>query len=309
MHSEKITKRDMKVAIRRSGYLIEQRVSQLIHDHGYHVEANPSFVDPVTGKSREYDTSAVITFDLLDRKEEIDFLWFHILCECENNEQPIVFFKNTLHEPDLMHQGVICSGLPLRFPVRRGEVTLSQFLQFEEFHHAWKWPLATQYCSFHRKNLNAPWVALHEEAHHGTIAGLLAALECEVDEHYRLLRTEGLPRTTTSISVYYPTVVVGGELHLAWEARRGLRLLPVKYVQFKKESSMGGRRRTHLIDIIQEAFLPHYLVILERERETMRKRARSKKNDILTALEAQVSRLRAARTGAEIRGLCDPGGR
>src|SRR6266478_5514344 len=92
--SEKITRREMKTAIRRSGYLLEQRVSTLIRENGYHAESNASFRDPLTGKSREYDVSAVVAFDLLGRERKVDFVWFHILCECENNEQPLVFFEN-----------------------------------------------------------------------------------------------------------------------------------------------------------------------------------------------------------------------
>ncbi len=39
---ERITKPEMVEAIRKSGYLIEQRVAGLLAKHGYYVETNPA---------------------------------------------------------------------------------------------------------------------------------------------------------------------------------------------------------------------------------------------------------------------------
>ncbi|PYU25676.1 MAG: hypothetical protein DMG32_11500 [Acidobacteria bacterium] len=71
----------MKSAIRRSGYFLEQRVRRAIQEDGFYVHSNSTFPDPLTGKSREYDISAVTAFDLLGRRRKIDFLWFHIVCD------------------------------------------------------------------------------------------------------------------------------------------------------------------------------------------------------------------------------------
>lgn len=303
---EKINRREMKVAIRRSGYLLEQRVSATIRDNGYHVETNPSFKDPLTGKSREYDVSAVITFDLLGRKRKIDFLWFHILCECENNEQPIVFFEDEPAHPDLIHHGIVCSGLPLRFGKKNQTIDISEFLRFAGFHHSWKWPCATQYCSFQRKHQNAPWIALHDEVHHGTFTNLIAALECEIDEHYRLLEKAGLPRDTASVSVYYPLLVLGGPLYLAHESKRGLVLHPRGHLQFKKETWVGERRSEYRVDVIQEAYVPRYLRILEKELRDIRKEAEMKKVDFLLGLTRESDKLRPRRRSTPIRNLLDP---
>ncbi|MGA3178062.1 MAG: hypothetical protein ABSE19_12050 [Candidatus Acidiferrum sp.] len=296
----------MKVAIRRSGYLLEQRVAATIRDNGYHVETNPSFKDPLTGKSREYDVSAVIVFDLLGRKRKIDFLWFHILCECENNEQPVVFFEDEPADPDLIHLGIVCSGLPLRFRKRNQTVDISEFLHFDGFHHSWKWPCATQYCSFQRKHQNAPWIALHDEAHHATVTNLLAALECEIDEHYGLLEKGRFSRDTASVSVYYPLLVLGGPLYLARESKRGLVLHPRSYLQYKKETWVGERRSEYRVDVIQEGYVPRYLRILEKELREIRKAAEMKKVDFLLGLTRELDKLSPRRKSAPIRILLDP---
>ena len=55
--SERMTRSDMRDALLRSGYLLESRVESQ-HHWGY-VEANPTYVDPDTGKSREFDVYAM----------------------------------------------------------------------------------------------------------------------------------------------------------------------------------------------------------------------------------------------------------
>lgn len=295
----------MRVAIRRSGYLLEQRVCKIIRESGYHVDTNPSFLDPLTGKSREYDVSAVIAFDLLGRKKTIDFLWFHIVCECENNEQPVVFFQSEV-EPDLVHEGIKCSGLPLQYAHKGHSLSTSRFLRFEEFHHYWKWPIATQYCSFHRKNPGAPWVALHPEGHHGTLTGLLGALESEIDERYVLLQKKGLPRDTTIITFYYPLLVVGGPLYQAYESKRGLALRPTDYIQYRRESWLLQQRRVYHIDVIREPYLERYLMILHRELDTIRKRAKQNRKTILAALAHQSAEIRSNGKRIALRDLLEP---
>ena len=44
-----------------------------------------------------------------------DLLWPYILCECENNLQPVVFFQTESEIDFLFHQQVKCSGLPVKF--------------------------------------------------------------------------------------------------------------------------------------------------------------------------------------------------
>ncbi len=56
----KISIKEVKDAILGSGYLIEQRLEQILMKDGYYVETNPAFPDPDTGKSREFDISALL---------------------------------------------------------------------------------------------------------------------------------------------------------------------------------------------------------------------------------------------------------
>ncbi len=279
-----------------------------MQEDGFYVDSNPTYPDPVTGKSREYDISAVTTFDLLGRNHKIDFLWFHIVCECENNEQPVVFFRSEGNITDLYYEAVKCSGLPLCFADGGRSIRISRFLEFEDFHHSWKWPVATQYCSFHRKNSNAPWIALHPEGHHETFRTVVCALEAEIDEHYRLLRANGLPRDSTSVIFYYPLLVLEGPLSLAYDSARGLVLRPADHLQYRTETWFGQQRRAYHIDVIRESYLPRYLKSLHNELEAIRERAAAKRGTVLVALRQQLARVSSKSKRTPLRKLLEPTG-
>jgi len=70
---------------------MEQRVFLVLEQHGYYVETNPVYADSVTGKSREYDFSAVSAKKLF--RGDQDFVFAHLIGECMNNSQPLVFFR------------------------------------------------------------------------------------------------------------------------------------------------------------------------------------------------------------------------
>ena len=79
-----ISAKQMREAIRRSGYLLEQRVEPIITDSGYYVETNPAFRDAETGKSCEIDVRATSGVGVF--RKEGDFIFPVLLCECENME-------------------------------------------------------------------------------------------------------------------------------------------------------------------------------------------------------------------------------
>jgi hypothetical protein len=51
----KISHDQIRDAVRRSGYLLEYRIEQVLGRYGYNVEANQAYPDPITGKSRELE--------------------------------------------------------------------------------------------------------------------------------------------------------------------------------------------------------------------------------------------------------------
>ena len=118
--NDEISAKQMKEAIIRSGYLLEQRVEDILRKEDYFVQANPVFPYPDTEKSGEYDIDAVKSFGIYKPKQEpweFNAIHLQILCECKHNPQPLVFFiKEATDEDSLLDRyDIKLSGFPLRF--------------------------------------------------------------------------------------------------------------------------------------------------------------------------------------------------
>lgn len=261
----------MVEAIRKSGYLIEQRVAGVLAKHGYYVETNPAYPDPETGKSREYDISAMAGVRIA--KKRMDFIFPVVVSECENNEHPVVFFSTEPPVPFLHHQEVKCSGVPVQFWDGQRFVRLSDFLHLEKYHHYCKGPVATQYCSFHRKSNNAPWIASHSDAHHQTFNSLINALETSIAEHYESWafpsRGEEEP---VNLQVYYPVLILQGELYVAQERGNRLIIRRSEHVQYRKQLWSARIKNTYQFDIVTLSQVPRYLELVDSEIEAMKRR-------------------------------------
>ena len=121
-----------------------------------------------------------------------------------------------------------------------------------------------------------------------------------------MLQKKGLPRDTTIITFYYPLLVVGGPLYQAYESKRGLALRPTDYIQYRRESWLSQQRRVYHIDVIREPYLERYLMILHRELDTIRKRAKQNRKTILAALAHQSAEIRSKGKRIALRDLLEP---
>jgi hypothetical protein len=157
-------------ALHRSGYLIEYRVEAVLREQGYHVAANTSYPDPVTGKPRELDVSATGGYPIDPDKK--DFLFDVLLIECVNNPQPLAFFTKEAQAEFVHVYDILLSGLPAYIPGKgpyknHAANRIAPSLGLEKFHHYCEGRLASQYCSFSPKRGTNPteWMASHDDAH------------------------------------------------------------------------------------------------------------------------------------------------
>lgn len=294
MDSDHIAVPEMIGAIERSGYLLEQRVSAILRRHSYYAQTNPAYPDPETGKSREYDVSAISGVRL--SKKRMDFLFPVLLVECENNQQPVVFFSAESRVSFLHHQEVRCSGLPVRFWDGRRFISFSRFLGMEKFHHYCKGPVATQYCSFHRKNTSSSWIALHDEGHHQTFSSLINALESSIEEHYEgwVLPDRGVEEPL-NIQVYYPVLVLQGPIYRAETRRRKLVVESCEHVQFRKQVWSSRRNNEYQIDVITERYLPRFLAVVDREVDAIKRRLQRHRGPVRDSIQRLIARARRLR--------------
>ncbi len=293
----KISTKEMEEAIKRSGYLIEQRIEKIILKEGFYVETNPVFPDPDTGKSREIDISAISAKRLY--KKPLIYIFPKLLCECENNFQPIVFFTKESVIAFLHHYEVKVSGFPVKFWEKDGYVSFSDFTKMEKFHHYCKGKVATQYCTFFPPKGEKPWIAHHGDEQHDTLNTLIKMLEYEIADHYAGWDDWVLPRKADeeniNIQVYYPLLILQGDLYSATTTKKGVSFKKVKHIQFRKESFLPklNKKEDYQIDVITKDYLQDYLKIVDSEMEKVIKVFNRKRKDILKSIQKIVKELKA----------------
>lgn len=274
MAGKKITQPEMIEAISRSGYPIEQRVAKEMRENGYLVETSQAYTDPETGKSREYDISA-IKVSMISR-DPIDAVFPLLICECENNEQPIVFFTS---ESFLGFANMKYSGLPVKIISENRLLPLWEFLGAERFHHYGKGLVATQYCTFHRKNDSARWVASHSDAHQ-TFLDLANAVEHGIDEHCSNWTSPGPSNERINLQIFYPLLVLQGDIYEARTDTSSLAINEVEHVQYCKELWDARGSRTYHIDVVAEKYLSKYLELVDKEIAAIRRRIRKHRSKV-----------------------------
>lgn len=281
-----ISTKQMKDAIQRSGYLLEQRIEAILTKEGYFAETNPVFPDPDTGKSREIDISALSATQIY--KKGFNFIFPTILCECENNAQPIVFFAKESPISFMHHEQVKISGVPVKFWKDDSYISLSEFTGMEKFHHYGKGLVATQYCNFQPKKDKSSWTALHNEKQHDTFNSLLKALDYEIAKHFdNWYLPNKVDEEEVNIQIYYPLVIFQGDLFSSVLKNNQLALRKSKHIQFRKELFLPrtNKAERYQIDVITEGYLPDYLRIIDSEMEKVKRVFQRQRANVLLSIE------------------------
>lgn len=260
----KITIAEAKDALKRSGYLLEGRVADVFRDYGYFAELNQIYPDPDTGKMREYDVSALRAVPA--GPEELDYLFPKFLVECVNNPQPIAFFTKESEISFLHHNEIKFSGLPVKILHEDGWIQLSEFLGMNKYHHYCSGPVATQFCSFHKKQKkDKEWMASHDDTHFSSLKTLCDIVEYEIEEHFSSWIFDKKEKEKVNIQMYYPLLVVQGDLLQARVRPRSVQLSATKHIQFRRSILSGTEQQGYQIDVVIERHLKQYLDQCEEE--------------------------------------------
>jgi len=303
---------EMKEAILQSGYLLEQRVEPVLQKAGYFVTTNAAYPDPFTGKSREIDIEALSAIKI---SRDFDFIFPYLICECENNQQPIIFFIKDSPISFLFYEEVKSVGIPSRFLERKKStkygykfkgrklyIGLSDFLNFEKYHHYCKGLVSTQYCTFTRKDIQKPWIAFHSYVQHDSLTNLLFALEAKIDEYYEsYVSPSKNEQNNINIQVFYPVLILQGDLYSAQIRKGKLELKKCKHIQYRKEYFSKKKQTTYQIDVISESFLPKYLKIIDKEMEMAKKILKRKIKIVRKSIEVLTEIARKKKKGETFR--------
>jgi hypothetical protein len=262
--TDRISLDEVKDALLRSGYLLENRLETVLSKRGFYVDANEAYPDPETGKAREFDLYAMAAHQA--GPKDYDFIFTVLLIECINNPQPLLFLTKKPQAAFLHNQEVKMAGLPLKFPDKKHRnqwESLAEFLEMSEYHHYCKGRVATQFCSFVRKKNSPDWMATHDEEHFDALRELSAVTEHTVNNTFTHWTIDAKERI--NIEFYYPVLVLQGDLLEARAEGKSLTLLPTKHVQFRRSTMSGKQEQTFQIDVVTEKAFPKFLKLIETE--------------------------------------------
>src|SRR5437016_4268364 len=217
--------KEMKAAVARSGYLLEQQLVPIVEKWGYKATPNHRFQDRTADTVGELDIHAITAKEISRRPR--GFYFPILLVECKNLRCPLVFFT----QPELRMRYFLgephFSGMPLKVFRTRGEADLAEFLRLEQSHHYYtRARISSQFCAVYPKKVSVkggpPRMGVDDFAvghkigdidlYHDGVLKLVRALEAERWDHSETFRedrrTEGI-----HLQVYYPIFVTGGTLY------------------------------------------------------------------------------------------------
>lgn len=274
---------EMKKAIARSGYLLEQRLVPLIESRGYKATPNHRFRDPQTGAVSELDIHA-ITAKRFSRQD--DFFFPILLIECKNLRCPLVFFTQReirlryfLGDPHI-------SGLPCKVFRRNRPVDLMELLGLEEFHHYYtRARIASQFCAVFpkkgggkngsRASSSEDYTAGHKigeiDLYSDGIAKLVRALQVERREHAETFRNDRQFKGVY-LQFYYPILVTGGSLYECFVAGgRNPRYKRVHRIGLIHRRAEEGTTVDDRLDVVDIVGFRDLLKIIEEETERVKR--------------------------------------
>jgi hypothetical protein len=152
-----------------------------------------------------------------------DFLFSVLLIECVNNPQPLVVLTKEPLVGFMHHEEIKLAGLPVKVRNEKGSwQRLSEFLQMQKYHHYCQGRVGTQFCSFVQKKGTKEWMATHEGSHFDTFQKLCDVVDHQVQDTFKRWRlVAGEP---VNIEMYYPVMLIQGDLFEATETKRSVSL-------------------------------------------------------------------------------------
>ena len=153
-------------SLKKSGYLMEQRVATELEALDFHVQTNWAFEDPDQGKSRELDVRA--TKRVAHNQEKRVSAFLEILAECKNSENPIVLIARSKNDEDRREVPeeflfTFHYGMKKRLPSGNTQIRMANpylHLGIEQAHYDHHRNLkAVQFCQIYREGKN--WKAGH----------------------------------------------------------------------------------------------------------------------------------------------------
>lgn len=267
-------------ALTRSGYLLENRIARVLDEFGTELVMNVSVLDPETKQQRELDAYC-FRGELSDRNELFSSS-AHLLIECVNNPQPIAFFKSA--------RTVNPYPIVAARPSWLGPHPIEDCIGMEDFHHSFKAPASTNYCTFVSKK-NGEWMVTHADEQHQEFVSLAVLAELvrrkQLDAHGEMSRPQD-GFYFCGIDMIYPILIVEGLLFQVHQDAAGVvDLIPSDHLRYCKSHILEGTRRFCPIEIVTERFLPQLLKLIAADCKSALRALEEREDEVLEAARNQ----------------------
>jgi hypothetical protein len=148
-------------------------------------------------------------------------------------------------------------------------------------------------------------MALHPDEHHQSFQNLRMALESEIDSHYQGIYLGDSEDGDVNLQLYYPMLVLQGQLLTARIVDGDFQLRPTDHVLFRLEHNSSGREATYLVDLVTEGYLPTLMDQEEEEVKRIRYRMLRNKTRVRRSVEALVAKSKGHADRSGVRASID----
>jgi len=271
---EKISIGEVQDALERSGYLIENRIENILIKKKYLTDLNTYFPDPETNIPREIDILAFNTYRFPHKSQDNNnYLALRLLIECVNNPQPFALLPKEPGPFSIFERDVLTMGIPSSIFTEnnsgpeRPHTTFSLYCKLHKFHHSYFIRSSTQFCSFSKKqnkNKDEEWMASHNNSHYDCIKKLCNATNYYYERNLDYELTIKLEENF-KVTMLYPVLVLQGELLDVDTSNNKINISKANHLQLSRHSIINGKQEIHRINVVTEEYFPQFLEILEDE--------------------------------------------
>ncbi len=291
---EQIDDNEIKIALRRSGYLLEHRASQILEQRNWRTAPNYAYRDPTTGVTRELDVVGTYSVGLDNNAGSVEAV---MLAECVNNAQPFAVFQRSggISGADTF---ALRTGGNISYILDKPDGFWQQTLTAADarnWHHCCGHPFASQFCSVAKKKSGGsakdwPWMASHDPSHFQCFDALYKALK-----HLRAYQVESIRSgsigKTARLELYYPCLILQNELITVNPSDADLPIERVPSALYKMGVIEDDVNNVLFIDILIEQHLSAYCELLENEVSKLVSFLNANPQGVCASLESQQAQI------------------
>lgn len=251
-------------AVKRSGYLLENRILSKFLKNNFTAEANHViFLNSDDTKYREIDVLASKYIDSIQLKDISNIsLFVHFIIECINNSQPLGLFDNLGDRDE--------PSSDWTYSITNGDAEIQELLSIiipgiiHDYENKYEEYLPSkQYCSFLKKkgdHKKDQWMAYHPDDFHKTLSKLVDCVKFKLKDSND--KWEGRQPQNTRLDFFIPVIILQNDLikiHQIPDVEVSLEIEKLEFHRLKT-SYDDSYNRNLSIDIVQEKYFDEFLI-------------------------------------------------